>query len=677
MKHKNQNRKGRPAFQQLSLAVILALFFGQAQASDWPVYKGNLFLTGNNDELVVSNNRIKWIYRAENSIYNPIVSDHLVYIIDKSAKIHCLEEQTGKPVWILDLMAVSAEFTGVSRIAGKIKYPVISGRFLIISDSTMLYAIDKQTGDVIWSRTAWADEANQSANLPSRSKIEGIYSDPTIHNGKILYGTRNIFFARNLENGHLLWSRDDIHSYSAFPTFYGNSIYTQSMDYAKGEYLLHCVDMQTGQNRWVAVIDKPFKIFAPVFLKETVFIPSGKKMYAFDRTTGKVRWVKEYPGLISSEPSFTDSRLHFALDNSYLLATDPTNGAILERIEVGKGSAPKIVIIRDQLYIASNYSKKLADETLTFSKVRAIDLENPGKVNWEFQAPFPGSASQPSASGGILFYSAGRYLYALGGGRPGKIMETPGGFQFEQTAKNGETESKDLEDYFHDRQNIQPPPKPSEPARPPQKTAPDKPPLPMKDLDIRVKNKDGQDIGSEAEIIYRENGEELYRKKVKLKPGENKIEVPDKDGVEIIASSNDHIPGKTAIKKDDQKAEMKLDQVRQGESVVIDAVGFETNRAHLKPDALDILDEAVRLLRENPSMEIEVQGHTDSTGDDAYNQTLSEKRADAVRDYLIKQGIDPTRLTAKGFGETKPIGDNKTEDGRAKNRRTEFLILKR
>lgn len=675
-------RNRRPLLCAL-LTPLLLFTAAPTSPSDWPVYKGNMFLTGNNDELVVSNNRIKWIYRAENSIFNPIISDGKVYLIDKSAKAHCLDEETGKPIWVLDLMAVSAEFSGVSRIAGKIKYPVISGRFLVISDSTMIYAIDKNTGMVVWSRTAWADETNQSATLSSNSRIDGIYSDPTIHGDQILYGTRSMFFSRNLENGHLIWSRSDIQSYSAFPTFYGDAIYTQSMDYSKGEYLLHCIDLKTGKNRWLSAIDKPFKIFAPVFLGDTVFIPSGKKLYALDRMTGKIRWTKEYAGLISSEPSFTDRRLYFVVDNSYILAVDPKTGNILEKIEVGEGSSPKVVIIRDQLYVVSNYKKELENQSLTFSKVKALDLENPGSSSWEFNAPFPGGASQAAASGGILFFSAGRHLYALGGGRPGKIMETPGGFQFEQTGKDGKPQKSDLEDYFHERQKVAPPPKPSEPARPPQEetTAQSKPSselppeLPMRELDIEVKNPGGEGLSAETEVIYRENGEEVYRQKVKLGPGKNTIKVPNKEGVELVTTAKGHVPGKNGVGKNEKGVEVELDKVEAGKSVVIDAVGFETNRAHLKKEALDILNETVRLLQENPNMKIEVQGHTDSTGEAAYNQTLSEKRAEAVRDYLIKQGVDPTRMTAKGYGESKPIGDNKTAEGRAQNRRTEFLIL--
>ena len=80
-------------------------------------------------------------------------------------------------------------------------------------------------------------------------------------------------------------------------------------------------------------------------------------------------------------------------------------------------------------------------------------------------------------------------------------------------------------------------------------------------------------------------------------------------------------------------------------------------------------------MKENPDIKIEVRGHTDSTGTEEYNQKLSERRADSVIEYMIKNGISPERLNSVGFGEKKPVTSNDTEEGRSKNRRTEIYIL--
>jgi outer membrane protein OmpA-like peptidoglycan-associated protein len=82
-------------------------------------------------------------------------------------------------------------------------------------------------------------------------------------------------------------------------------------------------------------------------------------------------------------------------------------------------------------------------------------------------------------------------------------------------------------------------------------------------------------------------------------------------------------------------------------------------------------------LRDNPSLDVRIEGHTDSQGSAAANQRLSQKRAEAVRRYLVDQAIAPTRMEAIGYGEDRPLEDNRTAEGRATNRRVEFHIIKK
>ena len=91
--------------------------------------------------------------------------------------------------------------------------------------------------------------------------------------------------------------------------------------------------------------------------------------------------------------------------------------------------------------------------------------------------------------------------------------------------------------------------------------------------------------------------------------------------------------------------------------------------------ATQALDDVADGLKKHPRLKVELQGHTDSRGPDAYNLTLSQKRADAVRAYLIKDGVPATQITAKGYGEGQPIADNKTDAGRAQNRRVVMLVV--
>jgi OOP family OmpA-OmpF porin len=108
---------------------------------------------------------------------------------------------------------------------------------------------------------------------------------------------------------------------------------------------------------------------------------------------------------------------------------------------------------------------------------------------------------------------------------------------------------------------------------------------------------------------------------------------------------------------------------------VIEGINFKTNSAEITKNSYDLLDRAVQVLNDYPDTRIEISGHTDNVGKDAYNKELSQKRADAVKQYFVNKGIKAERLTAVGFGMEKPIADNKTKAGKAKNRRTEFRLM--
>lgn len=110
-------------------------------------------------------------------------------------------------------------------------------------------------------------------------------------------------------------------------------------------------------------------------------------------------------------------------------------------------------------------------------------------------------------------------------------------------------------------------------------------------------------------------------------------------------------------------------------SFILEDCNFETGKADLKEDSYKVIDELVAYLNRKDDERIELGGHTDNVGNAKNNQILSEARANTVRTYLISKGIDPNRVTAKGYGMTKPIASNKTAAGKAQNRRTEVTIL--
>jgi outer membrane protein OmpA-like peptidoglycan-associated protein/tetratricopeptide (TPR) repeat protein len=121
--------------------------------------------------------------------------------------------------------------------------------------------------------------------------------------------------------------------------------------------------------------------------------------------------------------------------------------------------------------------------------------------------------------------------------------------------------------------------------------------------------------------------------------------------------------------------DIPLQPIEANASVVLKNIFFDLGKFDLKPESTIELDNIFQLLKENPTLRIQISGHTDNIGKAADNMTLSNNRAQAVVKYLLSKGIEPARLTFKGYGATKPVADNATEAGRAQNRRTELQVI--
>lgn len=118
-----------------------------------------------------------------------------------------------------------------------------------------------------------------------------------------------------------------------------------------------------------------------------------------------------------------------------------------------------------------------------------------------------------------------------------------------------------------------------------------------------------------------------------------------------------------------------LDKILKDGKWVTTGITFDVNKSTLKPESMGVLNEVVKLMKSKPELKFEIGGHTDSDGNDAANLSLSQARADAVKKQLITLGIDGSRLTTKGYGEAKPISNNTSAEGKASNRRVEFVKM--
>lgn len=192
----------------------------------------------------------------------------------------------------------------------------------------------------------------------------------------------------------------------------------------------------------------------------------------------------------------------------------------------------------------------------------------------------------------------------------------------------------------------------------------------------------GNPLSAQFEIIDVETGKVIINNTTDKKRGEFLACLPagknymlnvDK---ETYLFYSDYFECKTA--NDKQNAYdllIKLQQPKAGEKVVLKNIFFDVNQFSLKPASNSELNKLIALMKSHPTLRIEVSGHTDNTGDKKANMILSEQRAKAVVNFLVEKGIPTSRMTYKGYGDSKPVATNDTEEGKAKNRRTEFSIL--
>jgi outer membrane protein OmpA-like peptidoglycan-associated protein len=165
------------------------------------------------------------------------------------------------------------------------------------------------------------------------------------------------------------------------------------------------------------------------------------------------------------------------------------------------------------------------------------------------------------------------------------------------------------------------------------------------------------------------------------KDGSYSLHIEEPGRYSVTADAPGYLFGSTMFEIDEdghimkQAGDIKLSRSADGRVRLL--IFFESNKAVLQASSYPELNRAAALMVANPTMDVEIAGYTDSKGSDAYNLELSQKRANAVKEYIAGQGVELTRLTAIGYGEASPIATNETEEGRADNRRVEFVVRRK
>jgi outer membrane protein OmpA-like peptidoglycan-associated protein len=184
-----------------------------------------------------------------------------------------------------------------------------------------------------------------------------------------------------------------------------------------------------------------------------------------------------------------------------------------------------------------------------------------------------------------------------------------------------------------------------------------------------------------ANVELSRRGDARSKQKLLATDGHFENEVSTLDWYMLTASMTGYINSTDSIEADDDTRspfvrDLYLQRIEVGVTVRLKNIYFDFDKTTLKSESFVELDKVVDFLKQNQSVAIEIAGHTDAKGSDDYNNNLSQGRSQSVVDYLMSQGIDEGRLSAHGYGESKPIDTNDTDPGRANNRRVEFTILK-
>ena len=192
----------------------------------------------------------------------------------------------------------------------------------------------------------------------------------------------------------------------------------------------------------------------------------------------------------------------------------------------------------------------------------------------------------------------------------------------------------------------------------------------VQDAKIEVKNLKTKEV-TQVEVD-RQTGE--FATVVQLKEKENIILKVNKKGT---AFNSKFVDAEDESSNGVVQAELEVREIEVGEEYRLNDIHFATDSYELNENARQIIDEFLLFLEDNPSVKIDIQGHTDNVGEVADNLVLSQNRARVVYEYLVERGISPARMSHHGYGESKPVADNTSEKGRAENRRTVFVITQR
>jgi len=673
---------------------------------NWPTYMGNQYLTGNNDGIIPEGDNVLWKFNVKGRLYNPVGINGRVYVVSTDKNLYCLDMKDGSVVWKFQAEGALTRMVVVYK--GRVYLP--AGRFL--------YCLDEKTGKVLWGR---------------RDPSIGFYGTPTITEGKIFYGNRKGFFCRELQNGHLVWENNHVYTYGGFPSYWNGMVYTVSKEFQKESAFLYALNEADGTIQWSVALPNVSNIYSPVVYDGKIYLAYGNQIAVFDGQNGEQILQKFFGSQVASHPVFSQGVLYLSLMEGTIVKIDPdtgnwgplfnapygtqfaavgsylfipikdasggfaivdaASGKTVDRVTSREGE-PSALTVSSGITLVPSTDTLVAFGNGKFLGTVSAIYEEPGagiketareETSATMREAVPGKVetgpSQQRPEGG----ETGGIVGGPATGRKAKEALTegpaaePGGGEALAAGQKPEpgAEKTLVEGQTAEVEGKQPSAAPAKPAE----GISTKPETATIRGEVREKYT-GRPLSGTVEATTKREDGAVERREKEFSGGSFEIEVPKKGFSDLIISSSGYtfetitLPDEKAI--DDlstEPLEISLSRAETGQKLTVGSIHYRTGNANLEPNSIPTLQNLLQMMQENPSIRITIAGHTDSTGDSAFNMKLSKMRANSVADWLIKNGVSSTRLNTTGYGDTKPVASNDTEEGRRKNRRTEITIL--
>jgi len=719
----------------LLLFVVPSLGFSVFR-ENWPTYMGNQYLTGNNDGIIPEGDNVLWKFKVKGRLYNPVGINGRVYVVSTDRNLYCLDIKDGSVIWKFKAEGAITRMVVVykGRVylpAGRFLYcldektgkvlwgrrdpsigfygtPTIAEGKIFYGNRKGFFCRELQNGHLVWENkqvytyggfpsywngmvyTVSKEFQKESAFLYALNVADGtrqwsvalpnvsnIYS-PVVYDGKVYLAYGNQITVFDGQNGEQILQKFFGSQVASHPVFSQGVLYLSLM-----EGTIIKIDPDTGN--WEPLFSAPYGtqfaavgsyLFIPI--KNTAggfaivdaasgktidrvtsregepsaltvssgiaLVPSTDTLVAFgngkflgtvspvyeEPKTGTRGMAKERAGVVSHKPAPGEEKTETG-------PALPQPGGT-ETGGIPKGSAPERG--GGEALAGGPKTEKGGQEALTVG-------------------PETGNTGDTALTGGPETGSKGETALTEGSETGKGVEETPAG---------GPGTGRGVEEAPAGTQ------KPVEGAVTGPETA---------TIRGEVREKfTGRPLSGTVEATTKREDGAVERREKEFSGGSFEIEVPKKGFTDLIVSSSGYtfetitLPDEKAI--DDlstEPLEISLARAETGQMLTVGSIHYRIGSANLEPNSIPTLQNLLQMMQENPSIRITIAGHTDSTGDSAFNKKLSKMRANSVADWLIKNGISSTRLTTVGFGDTTPVASNDTEEGRRKNRRTEITIL--